>query len=384
MSRLNLNSIFALSLFDMQNRASERSTTNQSVGICFLSVVCLSFWTLVGCGTTKFSDTGRTATEQLLISSAMEDLVDEYDYSRLSGLKLYVRAANSATDSDYLKSLIRQQLAANGAFVKDKEDDADYIVEIAPGTVGTNRYELMYGIPETTVPAIGSLTSATSIPEFALIKRTDQKAQVKLVMWAYNKTTGSIIWQSGIDTKSSQIRDRWIFGAGPFTTATYDKNAGVRLGADEAIPNTFGEKVSGKESASIASDAVYQELDQKAIDRLQRIREEGLSKAIAEEEAESEKLDTEEDAPTEETGDKTAQAEAPVPATETTVAVENPQTEVTLASATEEKNAPPKVSHAAPAAQDYELDLGNGSKLNLGDVYVPSQKVYTPPRSNRY
>ena len=74
---------------------------------------------ILGCGTTKFSDTGRTATEQLLISSAMEDLADGYDYARLSGLKVFVKCAYPTTDSDYLKSLIRQELAANGAFVKD-------------------------------------------------------------------------------------------------------------------------------------------------------------------------------------------------------------------------------------------------------------------------
>ena len=253
---------------------------------CFLVVSITS-----GCGTTKFSDTSRTATEQLLISSAMEDLVDEYDYSRLSGLKVFLKNANTTTDGDYLKSLVRQQLASNGAFIKDDEAQADYIVEIAAGAVGTNRYELMYGIPETTIPAIGTMTTATSIPEFALIKRTDQKAQVKLRMWAYNKTTGAIIWQSGVNTKSSQLRDRWIFGAGPFTTATYD-NAGVRLGADQALPQTFGEKTPAMEKTSVRSEAVYKELDEKAIERLQKIREEGLAQASVEEQSEDEAEET--------------------------------------------------------------------------------------------
>ncbi|MBS7337249.1 MAG: hypothetical protein KIG81_05260 [Thermoguttaceae bacterium] len=216
----------------------------------------------------------------------MEDLVDQYDYSRLAGLKVFIKTANSATDGDYLKSLVRQQLAANGAFIKDEEGAADYIVEIAPGAVGTNRYELMYGIPETTIPAIGSITSATSIPEFALIKRTDQKAQVKLRMWAYNKSTGAIIWQSGINTKSSQIRDRWIFGAGPFTTATYD-DIGLRLGGDQALPQSIDSDRQQDEKTSVSSAASYQELDEKAIERLQKIREEGLAKAIQEEEEDS-------------------------------------------------------------------------------------------------
>ena len=271
----------------------------RSYGASFLSkgrdllTVAIALSLISGCGTTKFSDTSRTATEQLLISSAMEDLVDQYDYSRLAGLKVFVKSANSTTDGDYLKSLVRQQLGANGAFVKDDEAQADYIVEVAPGAVGTNRYELMYGVPETTIPAIGGMTTATSIPEFALVKRTDQKAQVKLRMWAYNKTTGAIIWQSGIMTKSSQIRDRWIFGAGPFTTATYD-NTGLRLGGDQAIPQSFNGGETESEKTSVAAEAAYHELDEKAIERLQKLREEGLAKAVEEDESE-EKLETEED-----------------------------------------------------------------------------------------
>ncbi len=341
---------------------------------------------LVGCGTTKFSDTGRTATEQLLISSAMEDVVDEYDYSRLAGLKVHIKIANSTTDSEYLKSLIRQQLAANGAFVRDAEDDADYILEVAPGAVGTNRYELMYGIPETSIPAIGTL-AATSIPEFALIKRTDQKAQVKLNMWAYNKTTGAIIWQSGLKTKSSNIRDRWIFGAGPFTDASYDE-AGMRLGADETVlPSTLGERISEDEKPTISAGAVYQELDAAALERLKKIREEGLAQALAEEKADEAaqlgEVETE--------GETDAPAEAQTPAADAApapVAAASPAdgaapAPVALASAT----AP--AAPAAPVAPvvqlpppsvfpddpNLKLDFGDGAALPLRSVYVPNGRI---------
>lgn len=331
---------------------------------------------LVGCGTTKFSDTGRTATEQLLISSAMEDVVDEYDYSRLAGLKIHIKIANSTTDSSYLQSLVRQQLAANGAFVRDSVDDADYVLEVAPGTVGTNRYELMYGIPETSIPAIGTL-AATSIPEFALIKRTDQKAQVKLNMWAYNKTTGAIIWQSGVQTKSANIRDRWIFGAGPFTNASYDE-AGMRLGAD-ALPATIGERVSDDEKPSIRTGAVYQELDAAAIERLKKIREDGLAQALAEEKAvEAEELgevETEADAAeTEATVEETPSA----PESETVAAAPAPPTPAPIASvaatqpATRAVPAPPSVF---PDDPDLTLDFGDGAALPLRSVYVPNDRI---------
>lgn len=333
---------------------------------------------LVGCGTTKFSDTGRTATEQLLISSAMEDVVDEYDYSRLAGLKIHIKIANSTTDSDYLKSLVRQQLAANGAFVRDAIDDADYVLEVAPGTVGTNRYELMYGIPETSIPAIGTL-AATSIPEFALIKRTDQKAQVKLNMWAYNKTTGAIIWQSGVQTKSANIRDRWIFGAGPFTNASYDE-AGMRLGAD-ALPATIGERVSEDEKPSIQTGAVYQELDAAAIERLKKIREDGLAQALVEEKAaEAEQLgEVEKEADADETNATVEESATPAPKPEASVAAAPPVPSSPAPIASVAASLPAASAPAPPSVfpddPNLTLDFGNGAALPLRSVYVPNDRI---------
>ena len=350
-------------------------------------VLVLATAPLVGCGTTKFSDTGRTATEQLLISSAMEDVVDEYDYSRLAGLKIHIKIANSTTDSEYLKSLVRQQLAANGAFVRDSVDDADYVLEVAPGAVGTNRYELMYGIPETSIPAIGTYTAATAIPEFALIKRTDQKAQVKLNMWAYNKTTGAIIWQSGLKTKSANIRDRWIFGAGPFTDASYDE-AGMRLGADETVlPSTLGERISEDEKPTISAGAVYQELDAAAIERLKKIREEGLAQALVEEKAaEAESLgevettadaaDSEASATVEEAPPVAAAKPAPI----ASVAATQPATPASapIAPVAATQPAPP-VAPAQPSVfpndPNLTLDFGNGAALPLRSVYVPNARI---------
>lgn len=310
----------------------------------------------------------------------MEDVVDEYDYSRLAGLKVHIKIANTTTDSNYLQSLIRQQLAANGAFVRDSADDADYILEVAPGAVGTNRYDLMYGIPETSIPAIGTYTAATAIPEFALIKRVDQKAQVKLNMWAYNKTTGAIVWQSGLKTKSANIRDRWIFGAGPFTDASYDE-AGMRLGADETVlPSTLGERISEDEKPTISAGAVYQELDAAALERLKKIREEGLAQALADEKAN----EAEELGEVETEGESDAPVEAQAPAAEESVPVAAaPPADVAapapvaLASATTPaapvaRLAPPSVF---PDDPNLKLDFGDGAALPLRSVYVPNGRI---------
>lgn len=234
---------------------------------------------LLGCGTTKWSDTGRTATEQLLISSAMDSVLDDFDFSPLSGRKVFIKDEGVAsTDKGYLLSLLRQQLAANGVFIQEKKDDAEYILEVSTGAVGTNRYDLMYGVPETSVPAVLTLGTATSIPEIPFVKRTDQKAQIKLTMWAYHKETGAIIWQSGEKIETASIRNRWIFGAGPFTNSSFNEKTEVGGNAvDVPFDNIFGQRVAKNEKPSVKTEAVYRELDQDAIKRLEDIRKEGLA-----------------------------------------------------------------------------------------------------------
>ncbi|MDO5580002.1 MAG: hypothetical protein Q4G69_02610 [Planctomycetia bacterium] len=246
----------------------------------FLPIFFL-FILLTGCGTTKWSDTGRTATEQLLISSAIEDVIDEFDFYPLAGRKVFIKKDGiNCTDNQYLFTVLRQQLAANGVFIKDKEDEAEYILEIAPGAVGTNRYDLMYGISKTEVPSVLSGGTVSTIPEISLIKRTDQKAQVKLMMWAYNKKNGSIIWQSGTKSKTAFIRDRWFFGIGPISKSSFEPKIKV-VGDNVEIPGeeNFRKNYIAKDAKpSVKTEAVYREIDQESMDRLEAIREDGRLK----------------------------------------------------------------------------------------------------------
>ena len=53
------------------------------------------------------------------------------------------------------------------------------------------------------------------------------------------------------------------------------------------MPQSIDSDRQQDEKTSVSSAASYQELDEKAIERLQKIREEGLAKAIQEEEEDS-------------------------------------------------------------------------------------------------
>jgi hypothetical protein len=147
-------------------------------------------------------------------------------------------------DRGYLISTVRQQLLAAGALLKEEDKDAIYVVELRTGGLGTDRHTLLVGSPQLTLPAVMP-GMPTNIPELALIKRTEQKGVAKIGVFAYNRITGRAIWQSGLQEGASTLKDRWVFGAGPFTYGTIKRNtewAGEPL-PKLAIPNPFaGEK----------------------------------------------------------------------------------------------------------------------------------------------
>ena len=186
----------------------------------FISICALSAF---GCGTTRWSDTSRTGTEQLLISNAIDRVVAEIDFSPLEGKKCFLNttAISQTTDRDYLAMTLRQHLATAGAILATREEEADYIVEIRAGAIGTDRDDLLVGIPATTLPAFpGSQYGAVAIPEIPFVKRTKQRGVAKIALFAYNKETGTPVWVSGNNQSESTARNLWFAGAGPLTRGT--------------------------------------------------------------------------------------------------------------------------------------------------------------------
>ena len=168
-----------------------------------------------GCGATRWSDSKRTATEQLLISDAVERAVMQIDMRPLAGQTVFLDTTilDDVSDGKYLASALRHQLLASGCRLAAKEDTADLVVEARAGAIGTDRNDLLLGMPATSVSFMGN---GTSIPEIALFKRTDQRGVAEVNLFAYERTSGRAVWQSGLARIDSNTRDRWMMGTGPF------------------------------------------------------------------------------------------------------------------------------------------------------------------------
>jgi len=213
-------------------------------------ILCALMASLVGCGATK----NRVATEQMLISDAVDRAVAHIDFSGLAGQRVFLNTeyikhirvqapanqgpSNSAIiNADYITSSVRQQMMEANVLLQDKPEEADYIVELRCGAIGSDAHEVVYGVPannmlssaSTLVPGVPLVPT---IPEIALAKRNDTFGAAKIGVFAYHRESKEPVWQAGIAQARSTSKDVWVFGAGPFQRGTiYDtpRFAGSKL-----------------------------------------------------------------------------------------------------------------------------------------------------------
>lgn len=224
---------------------------------CSLALATLVVALATGCGTTKWSDSPRTATEQLLVSDSVDRAISEIDFSALAEKTVYLdtRYIITALDQNYVVSTLRQHMLASGIIIKDKPDEATYVVEVRTGSLGTNRQDLLFGVPATNLPTAGLLpVGSAAIPEIALMKRTNQQAVCKIAVFAYDRMSGRPVWQSGNRKVASRAKDIWLMGAGPFQKGTiYDGTAFA--GEKLSVPLVKGK--APLPSASVGVEKVF-------------------------------------------------------------------------------------------------------------------------------
>lgn len=209
---------------------------------------------LPGCGTTK----SVTATEQLLMSDAVDTTISKIDFRPLAGYKVfldttYVVSAGKAipgvpvpfnlVNSDYVISGLRQQLTAAGCMLVDTKDNAEIICEARCGALGTDGNNVTYGLPASNLLSsassmIASAPPIPTIPEISIAKREMKSAAAKIAVFAYDRETREPLWQSGVAQAGSNARDTWFLGMGPLQYGTIyngTRFAGKRVGRRKLV-----------------------------------------------------------------------------------------------------------------------------------------------------
>ena len=196
-----------------------------------------------GCGTLK----SQSATEQLLMSDAVDRAVSQLDFHPLGGHTVYldttyIKSVRGAgfVNADYIISSVRQQMMSARCLLQERPEHAEIIVEARVGALGTDANEVTYGVPannaiNTAASLVPNAPAFPSIPELSLAKKSDQRGAAKLGVFAYFRETKEPVWQSGVSLSRSTAEDFWLFGAGPFQKGTvHDKPRFA--GSDIALP----------------------------------------------------------------------------------------------------------------------------------------------------
>lgn len=151
---------------------------------------------LSGCEINRETQPARTATEELIISAAVDRMVNTLDVHVPSGTKVFVDGTYfDGTDSKYALGAIRDRLLRSGARLVSDKKEADMVVEARSGAESIDKNEFLIGIPETAIPV--PLSGTFTIPEIALFKRGLMKGVAKAAITGYDAKTGELKLSSG-------------------------------------------------------------------------------------------------------------------------------------------------------------------------------------------
>lgn len=201
-----------------------------------LGVSCLML--VLGCTSTKTSNTARTGTEQLLISNAVDQALAKVDFSPMAGKKVLVEEKYlDSVDKGYVISSVRHHVLHAGGQLAVKPEEADIILELRSGGIGTDNSDAYLGVPGITLPGM------VALPDVKLITRSRQSAFAKLGLVAMDAKTHQELGAGGMSLAMSDDNNWYVMGVGPYRQGSMEKEVKNSLNTgwsamDSALPNT--------------------------------------------------------------------------------------------------------------------------------------------------
>jgi hypothetical protein len=154
--------------------------------VCLAAVYC-------GCTTVRESTPARTATEQLLLSTATEHALADQRFPWLEGKKTFVEDKYfESYDKGNAVGAIRERLAASGALLVKTQEQADLVVEIRSPVLSMDNSDTLLGVPALSLPIL--LTGIPlQTPEVALYKSKKSNALAKFALFVYERDSGQYL-----------------------------------------------------------------------------------------------------------------------------------------------------------------------------------------------
>lgn len=164
-----------------------------------------------GCHSIKITEPARTATEQLLLSTAVDNAVKDIDLSILSGRKVFFdQTYFKSYDEGYAVGTIRELISKSGGLLVPDKKDSDLVVEARSGGLGIDSRDSLFGLPELTVPI--PLAGQIQSPEISLYKAQHADATAKFALLAYETTPGTFAHATGSMVGKAKFHHYKILG----------------------------------------------------------------------------------------------------------------------------------------------------------------------------
>ncbi len=149
-----------------------------------------------GCVQLRQTDPARTATEQLLLSTAADRAIGSTDLSEFAHKKVFLDTNYfDSYDSKYAIGTLRDALSRAGAILVSDAKDSAITIEARSGALSTDNRTYLLGLPATALPI--PLAGAVSLPEFAIYKSQKQFSTAKFALLAYSTQSREHVYSSG-------------------------------------------------------------------------------------------------------------------------------------------------------------------------------------------
>ncbi|MGB7328510.1 MAG: DUF6655 family protein [Rubripirellula sp.] len=193
---------------------TNRRRVRQSFTLSFVMVLLTIVVT--GCASTTTSNTARTGTEQLLISSAIDRAMSNVRFDEFANYKVFIDEKYlDSVDKGYLVGSLRHKVLQSGGQLVAAADAADVVIEPRSGGVGTDIQESYLGIPSLGIPGM-----PIELPEIKFASRDTQMGTAKLGLVCYDPKTGKALGLGGETTALTHNNDTYLLGMGPFKSGS--------------------------------------------------------------------------------------------------------------------------------------------------------------------
>ena len=180
-------------------------------------VILLAACLLSACAPTRdTSKSLRSATEQLLLSQAVERSLEEVTVPMLKDATVALEVAGLTSDQFYVRDAVAAHLAGKvGAKIRSHQADAKYLVRVMVQALGTELDQSFFGMPQVE----GGLIPI-ALPELPLYKFVRQVGYVRYALHVYDIATGQLALATPWFTKTAASRQYTVLFFFTFRTST--------------------------------------------------------------------------------------------------------------------------------------------------------------------